>query len=110
MGRHRDRRRGHLYLGEIGNNDGRLPLRAIYMIDEPDPARASATSLPVTRASFYRFPRGGRFDAEGLFIENGRAIVVAKTFDGREAELFAIPHSPLLRPALPSRGPPARPD
>ena len=95
---------GHLYLGEIGNNDGRLPLRAIYMIDEPDPARASAASLPVLKASFYRFPRGGRFDAEGLFIERGRAIVVAKTFDGREAEHFAIPldpPAPLLRPALP---------
>ncbi len=95
---------GHLYLGEIGNNDGRLPLRAIYEIDEPDPTRASATPLPVTKASFYRFPRGGRFDAEGLFIDRGRAIVVAKTFDGREAELFAIPldpPAPLLRPALP---------
>ncbi|MEJ7637939.1 MAG: hypothetical protein WKF75_08150 [Singulisphaera sp.] len=95
---------GHLYLGEIGNNDGRLPLRAIYRIDEPDPTRASATTLPVTKASFYRFPRDGRFDAEGLFIDRGRAIVVAKTFDGREAELFAIPldpPAPLLRPALP---------
>ncbi len=95
---------GHLYLGEIGNNDGRLPLRAIYEIDEPDPARVSKTPLPVTKASFYRFPRDGRFDAEGLFIEHGRAIVVAKTFDGREAELFAIPldpPTPLLRPALP---------
>ena len=95
---------GHLYLGEIGNNDGRLPLRAIYRIDEPDPARASMMALPVTKASFYRFPRGGRFDAEGLFIDRGRAIVVAKTFDGREAELFAIPldpPAPLLSPALP---------
>ena len=60
--------------------------------------------MPVTKASFYRFPRDGRFDAEGLFIDRGRAIVVAKTFDGREAELFAIPldpPAPLLRPALP---------
>ena len=30
--------RGHLYLGDIGNNDGRLPLRAVYQIDEPDPS------------------------------------------------------------------------
>lgn len=95
---------GHLYLGEIGNNDGRLPLRAIYTIDEPDPAIAPVLALPVRGASFYHFPRDGRFDAEGLFVEGGRAIVVAKTFDGREAELFAIPldpPSPLLRPALP---------
>src|SRR3954452_21411316 len=30
---------GHLYLGEIGNNGGRLPLRAVYRLDEPDPSR-----------------------------------------------------------------------
>src|ERR1700679_1064290 len=28
---------GHLYLGDIGNNIGALPLRVIYRIDEPDP-------------------------------------------------------------------------
>ena len=28
---------GHLYVGDIGNNIGALPLRAIYRIDEPDP-------------------------------------------------------------------------
>ena len=32
---------GHLYLGDIGNNGGVLPLRAIYRLDEPDPARPS---------------------------------------------------------------------
>ena len=31
---------GHLYLGDIGNNTGALPLRAIYRIDEPDPKLA----------------------------------------------------------------------
>src|SRR5262245_64749541 len=29
---------GHLYLGDIGNNEGRLPLRTIYRLDEPDPS------------------------------------------------------------------------
>ena len=29
---------GHLYIGDIGNNLGALPARAIYRIDEPDPA------------------------------------------------------------------------
>src|SRR5438105_10764194 len=28
---------GHLYIGETGNNNGRLPLRAVYQLDEPDP-------------------------------------------------------------------------
>ena len=96
--------RGHLYLGEIGNNEHLLPLRAVYQFDEPDPARSEGTAIAVVTASYYRFPTGGRFDAEGLFVDHGRAIVVAKTVGGREAELFAIPFNPpapLLRPATP---------
>jgi hypothetical protein len=95
---------GHLYLGEIGNNGGRLPIRAVYRLDEPDPSKPAEGPLSVTHASYYRFPRGGRFDAEGLFIDRGRAVVVAKTFDGREAGLFGVPLDPappLIRPALP---------
>jgi hypothetical protein len=97
---------GHLYIGEIGNNDGRLPLRAIYRIDEPDPSQPAQGPLPVTLSTFYTFPPKGRFDAEGLYIDGGRAIVVSKRFDEREAELYAIPldpPAPLFRPALPER-------
>ncbi|WP_406699920.1 hypothetical protein V5E97_13835 [Singulisphaera sp. Ch08] len=95
---------GHLYLAEIGNNDGRLPLRAIHRIVEPDPTQPHQGTLMVEATSFYRFPPQGRFDAEGLFLDAGRAVVVAKTFDRQEAELFAIPlhpPAPLLRPAVP---------
>jgi hypothetical protein len=97
---------GRLYIGDIGNNDGRLPLRAVYAVDEPDPAADPEGPLPVVKASYYRFPPGGRFDAEGLFIDRGRAVLVAKYLDGREADLFAVPldpPAPLLRPALPER-------
>jgi len=59
-------------------------------------------------AVFYGFSRADRFDAEGLFFEasTGSAVIVAKRFDGRQAELFAIPlhpPAPLLRPATPRR-------
>ncbi len=97
---------GHLYLGEIGNNGGRLPVRAIYRLEEPDPAQPSEAPLPVQLASFYRFPEGKRFDAEGLIVEGGRAVVVSKGFDGRDADLYAIPLEPpasVFRPALPER-------
>lgn len=97
---------GHLFIGEIGNNEGRLPLRAIYRVDEPDPRRRKEEPLPVTLASYYRFGRKARFDAEGLFIAGGRALIVAKTFDGSEADLYAVPldpPAPLLKPAIPQR-------
>jgi hypothetical protein len=101
---------GHLYLGDIGNNDNRLPLRMIYRLDEPDPtAPAPGVDKPLrpTAASFYGFPdKKARFDAEGLFIDRGKAFVVSKRFDGREAEVFAVrldPPAPLIRPTLPER-------
>src|SRR5206468_8997829 len=38
---------GHLYLGDIGNNAGLLPIRTIYEIDEPDPELEAKAPLPV---------------------------------------------------------------
>jgi hypothetical protein len=97
---------GHLFLGDIGNNDKRLPLRAIYRIDEPDPAKPAEKPLPFTLVTFYRFANGQRFDAEGFYLEKKRAILVAKQFERRDAELFAVPldpPAPLFRPAVPER-------
>lgn len=97
---------GHLYIGDIGNNGTLLPVRAIYRFDEPDPARPATGPLRANLVSFYRFAPGGRFDAEALVVEAGQALLVAKTFDRRDAELFAMPLDPpasLLRPALPRR-------
>jgi hypothetical protein len=96
--------RGHLYLGDIGNNLGALPIRAIYRIDEPDPAKPVERPLEATAVSRYAVPRDNRFDAESLDFDDGNAIVIAKYLDGREAELFAVPFeppSPLSRPAPP---------
>ncbi len=95
---------GHLFLGDIGNNKERLPLRAIYRLDEPDPAVEPEGPLHVSLASFYRFPRGGRFDAESLFIDGGQAVLISKRLDGQPAELFKVtldPPSSLLFPKLP---------
>ena len=94
--------RGHLYLGDIGNNLGALPIRAIYRIDEPDPARPAERPLKPTAVSRYALPRGNRFDAESLDYDHGNAIVIAKYLDGREAEVFSVPFdppAPLSRPA-----------
>ena len=100
--------KGHLYIGDIGNNGGLLAIRSIYRIDEPDPEKAASTPLPIVAATFYTLPRSDRFDAEGLYYDaaSSSAIIVSKRFDRREAELFAVPFSPpapLLRPATPKR-------
>ena len=96
--------RGHLYLGDIGNNLGALPMRAIYRIDEPDPTSPAERPLTATAVSRYAVPRGNRFDAESLEFDDGNAIVIAKYLDGREAELFSVtfdPPSPVSQPAQP---------
>jgi hypothetical protein len=99
---------GHLYVGDIGNNGGWLAVRGVYRIDEPNPGRPATEPLRVQASTFYRFAHGDRFDAEGLVYDpnSGSAVIIAKRFDGREAELFAIsfqPAAPLLRPATPRR-------
>jgi hypothetical protein len=93
---------GHLYIGDIGNNGGVLPVRVIYRIDEPDPAGLSDRPLRASTATFYTFPTQNRFDAEGLVLDDGSAVVIAKYLDRRQAGLFTISlekPSPLLRPA-----------
>lgn len=94
---------GYLYLGDIGNNGGHLPIRVIYQVAEPDPTQPADKPLKPIQAWFYTFPRDGRFDAESLFIDHGRAVLAAKTFDDREAELYELPldrPAPLFRPAV----------
>jgi hypothetical protein len=94
----------HLYVGDIGNNTGALPLRAIYRIDEPDPTSPADKPISASAVTFYALPKANRFDAESLIYDRGSATLVAKYLDGREAELFAVPldpPSPLLRPAQP---------
>ncbi len=97
---------GHLYLGDIGNNGQRLPVRAIYQLDEPDPDKPDDAPLRPTISSFYKFPKTGRFDAEGLFLDEGKAVVVSKYRDGREAELFSVsldPPGTLFKPVEPMK-------
>ena len=75
----------------------------------PTPTKAVTNPLPDRRRHLLRAcrdrtdltPRGCYYDAA-----SASAIVVSKRFDGREAELFAVPFSPpapLLRPATPRR-------
>lgn len=96
---------GRLYIGDIGNNGGRLPLRAIYRLNEPDPAKPLDRPIAASLATFYNpTTPAGRFDAEAMILSGREMILVAKRHDGREAELLAVPldpPAPILRPARP---------
>jgi len=97
---------GHLYIGDIGNNAGRLPIRAIYQLAEPDPAKPAESPVKALKAWFYRFDHDDRFDAESLCIDRGQALLVAKTFDSRNAELYSLPldkPASFFKPAIPRK-------
>src|SRR5262249_42084786 len=92
---------GHLYIGDIGNNLGALPFRAIYRIDEPDPAAPAAQPLKANAVARYAMPRENRFDAESLEFDDGNAVVITKYLDGREAEIFSVAFDPTSASARP---------
>ncbi|WZO99598.1 hypothetical protein EP7_001205 [Isosphaeraceae bacterium EP7] len=100
--------RGSIWIGDIGNNGGALANRAIYRIDEPDPALpAPEGPLPVREAIHYAFDGGkkNRFDAEAFYLDGTSIILITKQFDRRDAVLFRIPMTPTgpSKPAIPVR-------
>ena len=80
---------GHLYLGDIGNNDSKEDTLAVYEIDEPDPT-SGAGSLSPKREWTLKFP-GAPFDCESLFIWKNYGYVISKVFDNARAQVFRFP-------------------
>jgi len=80
---------GHLYIGDIGNNDGVRREIAVHQIDEPDP-KAGATVLRLKQTWRLSFP-GKPFDSETLLIWRGRGFVVSKVTDDAPAQIFSFP-------------------
>lgn len=94
---------GHLYLGDIGNNGGVLPVRVVYRFPEPAPAVEPTGPLQPDRIVYYRFPGGQPFDAESLFVDGDQVMLVRKRLDQQEAELYRLPFersTSLLAPAV----------
>ncbi len=78
---------GHLFLGDIGNNDVKRSELAVHQINEPDISKSPGGSVNVTRSWRLRFPNKP-FDCESLFVWRDYGYVISKVFDDAKAELF----------------------
>jgi hypothetical protein len=87
---------GHLYIGDIGNNDSKRDGLAVYEIEEPNP-QAGAERISPKRVWNLRFP-GAAFDCESLFIWKDDGYVVSKVFDKARAQIFRFPLKETNRP------------
>ena len=87
---------GHLYIGDIGNNDSKRDTLAVYEIDEPNP-QAGAGPISVKRAWKLKFPQAP-FDCESLFVWKGHGYVISKVFDNAHAQIFRFPLKETNRP------------
>lgn len=82
---------GHLFIADVGNNDLKRDRAIVYRLDEPDPAAAGpkgkGQALRVNQVWRLSYP-GKPFDAESLFIHQGRGYVVSKLLSGKNAGLY----------------------
>ena len=77
---------GHLWIGDIGDNDRVYSSYVVYKINEPNPY-GSATSTSTDAAYRFVYHNGAR-DAEALFIWQGTPYIVQKRSD---TEVYAFP-------------------
>jgi hypothetical protein len=87
---------GHLYIGDIGNNDSKRNALAVYEIEEPNP-QTRAGSVSPKRAWNLRFPQAP-FDCESLFVWKDYGYVVSKVFNNARAQIFRFPLKETNRP------------
>ena len=80
---------GHLYVGDIGNNEAKRTQIAVHQIDEPHP-RDSGKRILVNKTWLLLFPKKP-FDCESLFIWKGRGYVISKVFKDQFAEIYSFP-------------------
>src|SRR6476659_2670105 len=69
---------GHLYVGDIENNDAKRDTLSVYEINEPDPAATTGDVSPK-RGWTLKFSNAP-FDCESLFIWKGYGYAISKVF------------------------------
>jgi len=87
---------GHLFIGDIGNNDAKRDTLAVYEMDEPNP-QAGTGFISPKREWKLKFP-GAPFDCESLFVWKDDGYVVSKVFDKARAQIFRFPLKETNRP------------
>jgi hypothetical protein len=83
---------GHLYIGDIGNNLGILPIRYVYQVDEPDPL--DPPKAPITPRTFWRFkyPKGApKVNFESLAWRAGKLYIIAREMTGSSTLYEIVP-------------------
>lgn len=89
---------GHLFLGDIGDNDRARRTISVHQVDEPDLSTNRSGSVAVTRSWNLKYP-GERFNAEALVVRQGNGYIITKVFDDARAEMYRFPldHGPELQ-------------
>jgi hypothetical protein len=84
---------GNLYIGDVGNNEGRRDRIAVYRVAEPDPSslRGTTRGQPVRVSATWRLRYADKpFDIESLFVHRGRGYVISKQLTGKKAGVYAF--------------------
>jgi hypothetical protein len=89
---------GHLYLGDLGNNEGARKQVAVHQIDEPDPALPKVLLQPK-QTWLLRFPKKP-FDCESLFVWENFGYVISKVSKDRLAQVYRFSLTRQSEPAV----------
>ena len=82
---------GHLFLGDLGNNDALRTELRVYRVAEPSPTTVGKKpKLRPDQTWHLKFPRQP-FDCESLFIVGTNGFVISKLFNNEHARLYRFP-------------------
>jgi hypothetical protein len=76
---------GKLYVGDVGNNEGRRRELAVYELDEPDPHASGVCR--VNRRWQLRYP-AAPFNCEALFVWQSQGYLVSKLVNDARARMY----------------------
>jgi hypothetical protein len=87
---------GHIYVGDIGNNDAKRTELAVHRVREPNPQKPGK-KVKIEQTFNLRFPKKP-FDCESLFVHHGYGYVISKVFKDKDAAIYRFPLKPQAAP------------